>query len=317
MLHDLAEQLTGEAQGLRSYFEDPAVTDLLINGLESFYIEQKGVLSQKPNPFTNSERLFHFIERLLIPNQKQLNAAAPYLDGSLLDGSRFNVVFPPLAHPGPLISIRKPVKGEPIPLHTFAPLELIEWIKDQVKKQKTFLITGGTGVGKTTFLASLLYESCQEERVVLIEEVSEIRVPLPHLISLQARSATPEGRGAVNLRTLVRTALRIRPDRLILGECRGPEAFEMLQAMNTGHGGSLGTLHANSARGALRRLESLALTAGLEVSLKVIREWIASEVFGIIHLEKSQGVRQVAEVLLVCGLEGEVFRTQLKYSTRT
>ena len=313
MLSDLSQQFVGEAKKLIPFFEDPLVTDVLINGLKGVFVEKNGNLIEIPSVFSKEEALYCFVERLLVANHRQIDAAAPYLDGSLLDGSRFNIVLPPLAAPGPLISIRKSAQNKIISLTQFGPSELVHWILDKVKAQKTFLISGGTGVGKTTFLSSLLAEACAQERVVVIEEVSEIQIPIPHLIHLQSRTASPDGRGAVTLRTLVRTALRVRPDRLILGECRGAEAFDMLQAMNTGHGGSLGTLHANSARGALRRFESMALLAGLESPLKVIRDWISSEVFGIIHLEKNEGVRQIAEVILLRGLEGEIYRVESYY----
>ncbi|NDC25169.1 MAG: CpaF family protein, partial [Proteobacteria bacterium] len=174
--------------------------------------------------------------------------------------------------------------------------------------KKNILISGGTGTGKTTLLSGLLSEMPISERIVVIEEVSEISASHPHLIHLEARPASPEGRGEVTLRTLVQTALRIRPDRLIVGECRAGEAFDMLQAMNTGHQGALGTLHANSALDALRRFEALAMLAGLQIPLKVIREWIGAHVNGVVHLEKINGKRCISEVLTVSGLEGDVYR---------
>lgn len=313
MINSLEQQVIGEADFLLQFLRDPQITDILINGLSSLYIEREGCLIKSKNPFSSESSIYGFIERLLVPIGKPLDAAAPYLDGRLLDGSRFNIVLPPLAHPGPLISIRKPRKDETILLSSFGSREVTSWISEKVKLQKTFLISGGTGAGKTTFLAALIREILNEERVVVLEEVMEINPPHPHLIHLEARTANAEGRGEVTLGALLRSALRMRPDRLILGECRGPEAFDMLQAMNTGHGGSLGTLHANSAQDALRKFESLVMMGAPKVPLRVIREWIAGHIFGVIQLEKNKGNRCISEVLTVSGLEGDIYRIQPYY----
>jgi len=313
MIEKLEDQFVGPLKVLLPFFEDGSVTDILINGLESFYVERQGHLEKVEHPLDDESDLFHLIERLVVPCGKQIDASAPYLDGRCLDGSRFNIVLAPIAVPGPLISIRKKKRAGAISLDSLGPPNLIEWLKKQVAERKTFLISGGTGAGKTTLLSSLLSDISSTERVVLIEEVIEIDSDHPHLIHLEARVPNADGKGAVSLRSLLSTALRIRPDRIIIGECRGPEAFEMLQAMNTGHSGSLGTLHANSARDALRRFEALALMAGLQVPLKVVREWIASQIFGIIHLERVLGKRCISEVLRVSGLEGEVYRISPYY----
>jgi len=315
MIEKLEQQLIGPSKSLMPFFADEGVTDILINGTKSFYIEKEGKLQELKHPLADESALFHFIERLIVPCGKQIDAAAPYIDGRCLDGSRFNIVLPPLAVPGPLISIRKKKRAGSIPLDAFGPPQLVNWIRGQIRARKTFLISGGTGTGKTTLLSSLLAELNLIERIVLIEEVIEIDSPHPHLIHLEARTPSPEGKGGVNLRALLTTALRIRPDRIIVGECRGPEAFDMLQAMNTGHSGSLGTLHANSARDGLRRFESLALLAGHQIPLKVIREWVASQIFGVIHLDKAHGKRCISEVLTVSGLEGEVYRISPHYES--
>lgn len=313
MIEKLEQQLVGPLKVLLPFFEDSTVTDILINGLDSFYIEQEGGLKKIEHPLPDESALFHLIERLIVPCGKQIDAAAPYVDGRCLDGSRFNVVLAPIAVPGPLISIRKKKRAGVIPLDSFGPAPLIKWIRERVSERKTFLISGGTGTGKTTLLSSLLSEMSSDERIVLIEEVIEIETGHPHLVHLEARVPNAEGKGGVNLRSLLTTALRIRPDRIIVGECRGAEAFDMLQAMNTGHSGSLGTLHANSARDALKRFESLALMAGLQIPLKVIREWVASQIFGVIHLDRVHGKRCISEALTVSGLEGEVYRIAPHY----
>lgn len=313
MIECINQQFVGQAKTLLNFLRDEEVTDILINGVQTCFVERRGELEQHPNPFEQHQALFHFIERILVPIGKRIDAAAPYVDGRLLDGSRFNIVMSPLAIEGPLISIRKKKRSELLPVELFGPKEMTDWLIEKLQQKKTFLISGGTGTGKTTLLSSLVSRLSPQERIVLIEEVSELEPQHPHLLHLEARPPNPEGRGEVTLRTLVHTALRIRPDRLIVGECRGAEAFDMLQAMNTGHGGSLGTLHANSALDALRRFESLALLAGLQIPLKVIREWIAAHVFGVIHLERINGKRCISEVLTVSGLEGEVYRVQPRF----
>jgi pilus assembly protein CpaF len=315
MIERIEQQLIGPSKSLMPFFLDESVTDILINGTKSCFIEREGNLEQINHPLADDAALFHFIERLVVPCGRQIDASAPYIDGRCLDGSRFNIVLAPLAAPGPLISIRKKKRAGSIPLDAFGPPHLIHWIRAQIGSRKTFLISGGTGTGKTTLLSSLLAEMNAAERIVLIEEVTEIDSPHPHLIHLEARAPSPEGKGGVTLRALLSTALRIRPDRIIVGECRGPEAFDMLQAMNTGHSGSLGTLHANSARDTLRRFESLALLGGLQIPLKVIREWVASQIFGVIHLDRVHGKRCISEVLTVSGLEGEVYRITPHYKS--
>ncbi|MFM8268967.1 MAG: CpaF family protein, partial [Pseudomonadota bacterium] len=313
MIEGIEQQLVGPSKKLLPFFGDETVTDILINGTKSCYVEKGGCLEEVEHPLPDESALFHLIERLIVPSGKQIDASAPYLDGRCLDGSRFNIVLAPLAFPGPLISIRKKKQAGTVPLEAFGPAHLAKWIQTQVRNRKTFLISGGTGTGKTTLLSSLLHEISHDERIVLIEEVMEINSLHPHLIHLEARTPNPEGRGGVTLRTLLSTALRIRPDRIIVGECRGAEAFDMLQAMNTGHSGSLGTLHANSAREALKRFESLALMAGLQIPLRVIREWVSSQIFGVIHLERVDRKRCISEILTVSGLEGEVYRISPYY----
>lgn len=308
MLDTLEQQLMGPAQSLMSYFKDPEVTDILLNGVSGLFIEKDGKLEELSTPFKTESELFHFVERLLVASGKQLDATVPSIDGKCVDGSRFNIILPPLAQPGPLISIRKKKPSGVIDLDCFGDEKTTAWLKECVQTKKNFLISGATGSGKTTLLSSLISEVSSHERVVLIEEVSEINPSHGHVIHLEARPANTEGKGEVSVRSLLRTALRIRPDRIVVGECRGPEAFEMLQAMNTGHRGSWGTLHANSARDALRRFESLALLSGVGIPLKVVREWISSNIHGVIHLEKRGNKRSISSVLTLQGLEGEVYR---------
>jgi pilus assembly protein CpaF len=309
MSSPLARQLLGRAAALLPWMEDEAVTEVLVNGVESLYVERAGRLCRETNPFDTREALVDLVERLVIPIGRRVDAAHPYLDGRLLDGSRFHVILPPIAPEGPLLSIRKlrPASA-PIGVAAFGPAPVTAWLREQVLEKRSLLLSGGTGSGKTTLLMALLAEVPEEERLVIIEESREIRTAHPHALSLEARPASPDGSGEVTLRALLRNSLRMRPDRIIVGECRGQEAFDMLQAMNTGHPGSLCTLHANGPRDALRRLEALALLAGVPIATRTLREWIGSAVQAVVHLERRGSGRAVREIALVRGLEGEVYR---------
>lgn len=305
----LFRQLVGRSAVLVPFLEDPTVTDILINGVQSLYIEREDGLKSEPSPFSSAEALFDFIERLTVPIGKRVDAAHPYLDGRLLDGSRFHVILPPIAPEGPLISIRKfrPVSPEAM-LAAFGPKAVMGWLRDQVQLRRNILIAGGTGSGKTSLLSCLIGEISPSERIAIVEESIEIRPCHPHTFHLEARAKSPDGTGEVTLRALLKNTLRMRPDRIILGECRGEEAFDLVQALNTGHSGSLSTLHSNGARDALRRLESLVLLAGFAIPLKIIREWIGSAVDVVVHLERRGNMRRVKEITLVHGVEGEVYR---------
>jgi pilus assembly protein CpaF len=302
----LAKQLTGTSAALIPFLIDPTVTDILVNGLSSFYVERKGKLSREPHPFTERAEIQDLIERLVVPLGKRVDAAQPYLDGRLSEGSRFHIILPPLASTGPLISIRK--HRNSVALSSFGCEELTEWLKAEVGRRHSMLIAGGTGAGKTTLLSALINEVPGQERIALLEETQEIRTDHPHSLQLEARGPSPEGKGEVTLRTLLRNVLRMRPDRVILGECRGEEAFDFLQALNTGHPGSFGTIHANSALDALRRLETLVLLTGFPLPPYALREWISSALKTVIFLERKEDRRAIGEVLSLHGLEGDRYR---------
>jgi pilus assembly protein CpaF len=304
---NLEQQFRGSAAGLMTYLSDPEVTDILINGFHSLYIERAGQLQVAPNPFADAESLHDLIERMVVPLGRRIDAKQPYLDGSLCDGSRFHVILPPIASGGACISIRKFGRHH-APLSGFGNGEATGLLIDAVHRKHNVLIAGGTGSGKTTLLSALLNLVDPAERIALLEESREAQTDHPHVVRLEARPAGPEGVGEVTLRDLVRNALRMRPDRIVVGECRGAEAFEMLQAMSTGHPGSLTTLHANSAAAALKRLEQLVLLSGLELPQRAVREWVSTCVDTVVFLKRRGPVRSVVEIVQVQGLEGEVYR---------
>lgn len=314
---NIEKQFLGAAHDLFPLMRDEKVTDILINGTTSVFVEREGSLVTEKNPFRDSRQVQDFIERLLIPIGKRVDAAHPYMDGRLLDGSRFHVLLPPIAIEGPFISIRKKRDSSSAQLESFGTPDQIAWLKGQVAQKKNLLIAGSTGAGKTTLLCRLLELVEPHERIAVIEETMEIQANHPHLIHLEARPPTPEGIGEVTLRMLLKNALRMRPDRIVVGECRGEEAFDMLQAMNTGHKGSVGTIHASSALDALKRIESLALLSGFQLPLKVVREWVGANLDTVVFIERLPEGRKITEVLTLHGLEGEVYRVTPRWTHRS
>lgn len=304
----LEDQLLGPASELLPHFYDAGITDILINGTHSLFIEKEGRLFSHPNPFTVRDTILEFLERLCIPLGKRIDASQPYLDGTLVDGSRFHVLMDPIALGGPVISIRKFARTVSLSLRSFGSEDAMARLADEVIGGLNLLIAGGTGSGKTTFLTLLLNRLPDDQRVLLLEEAREVRSTHPHVISLEGRPASPEGRGEVTLRTLLRQSLRMRPDRIVVGECRGPEALEMVQAMSTGHAGSFCTIHASSAWGALRRLECLMQLALGNVPSLTVRQWIATAIHRVAFLKRVGEQRTLVEVLRIDGMEGENYR---------
>jgi len=304
----LSDQLVGASRHLLPFFEDPEVTDILINGTTALFLERRGVLEAFPTPFQSVSELMILIERLLVHNGKRMDGAQPYMDGSLVDGSRYHMILPPLSIQGPCLSIRKLSSASSVSLDNFGDEKLVAWLQEEVLAKETILITGATGAGKTTLLRSLLEQVPVSERIVVLEETREIRANHPHMIHLESRQSSPEGKGEVTLRALLRNALRMRPDRIVLGECRGGEAFDLIQCLNTGHRGAFATLHANGALEGLRRLEGLTMLAGFELPIRVIREWISASVSRVIHVAKQENRREIVEVIKVHGMEGERYR---------
>ena len=305
---DLSAQFRGAASALLPWFEDATVTDVFINGCESLYVDTQGKTEALPSPFRSQSEILELIERIVTPLGKRVDAARPYLDGVLADGSRFHLIQPPLVMPGPALSIRRFRAADSVPLESFGNHNAISVLRRWVSQRRNFVVGGATGAGKTTLLGRLLDEALPADRVVLIEECPEIQTRLAHVLRLVSRPPTPDGKGEVTLRDLVRNSLRMRPDRLVVGECRGPEVLDFLQAMSTGHSGCLGTVHAQSARDVLQRLETLVALSGAGIERSATKQWISSAVGGVVFLardEKGRGIRELAEVR---GWEGDHFR---------
>ena len=301
---NLSQQLGEQGSQLLPIFEDPQVTDLMINGTESMFIEKAGRLERLPNPFDDIAKVYGLIERILVPLGGQRSASCPYFDGRLADGSRVHGIYPPLAPQGPHLSIRfARAKGG----GDFGSAKVLEWLKGQVIAGKNCLISGATGSGKTTLLTTLLDSVPHSERIVLVEESSEIQLSHPHAIALQSDSGRK-----IDLGVLIRNALRMRPDRIVLGEIRGAEGFHLLHAMNTGHRGGICTIHANSVRDALFRWESLAAMDRPNIPMRTLQRWIGSAVDIVVQLCRQDEARVIEEVGIVQGVEGEVYRIASK-----
>ena len=300
---------------LEKLLRDPTVGDILVNGPQEVFVERAGLLEEVAVRFRDADHLMQILERIAARVGRRIDETTPMLDARLADGSRVNAIIPPLALKGPTLSIRRfgaaPLTPEDLlRLHALTP-EMLFFLEGAVRAKLNIIVSGGTGSGKTTLLNTLSRFIPESERVVTIEDAAELRLQQRHVVPLETRLPNVDGKGAVSTRDLMRNALRMRPDRVVIGECRGPEALDMLQAMNSGHEGSLTTLHANSPRDALTRLETLTLMAGFEVPLKALRRHIASAIHLIVQAERLQGgARRVTCVTEVVGMEGDVIVTQ-------
>jgi pilus assembly protein CpaF len=303
---------------LEPLLADPAVDEVMVNGPGSVYVERRGRLERAAVEFAGEAELMHAIERVLAPLGRRVDEASPLCDARLADGSRVNVVIPPLSLSGPCLTIRR-FRREGFSLRDLVanatmPPEVAEFLAVCVAARASILVSGGTGSGKTTTLNALSGAIPGEERIVTIEDAAELRLRQRHVVRLEARPANLEGRGEVTIRQLVRNALRMRPDRIVVGEVRGAEALDMLQALNTGHDGSLTTVHANSPEDALRRVETLALMAGVGLPHVAVREQAAGALDVILHQARLPGgaraVESVTEVVRVAGGAGvrELYR---------
>ncbi len=286
---------------LEELLADPTVEEVMVNGPDSVYVERGGRIEPAGVFFPDEEELRNAIERILAPLGRRIDELSPMVDARLADGSRVNAVIPPLAIDGPALSIRRfgarrPGPDELVELGTLSPVQC-ELLEDAVAGRRSVLVSGGTGSGKTTLLNALSSFIAPGERVVTIEDAAELRLQQPHVVRLESRPASVEGRGEVTVRDLLRNALRMRPDRIVIGEVRGPEALDLLTALNTGHDGALSTVHANSPGDALSRLETLALMAGLGLPHGAIAEQVQRGVDLVVHLERGRdGARRVTEI---------------------
>jgi pilus assembly protein CpaF len=303
---------------LEPLLADPSVDEVMVNGPDSVYVERRGKLERVGVGFAGEAELMHAIERVLAPLGRRVDEASPLCDARLADGSRVNVVIPPLSLSGPCLTIRR-FRREGFSLRDLVaggtlPAAVAELLAVCVAARASILVSGGTGSGKTTTLNALSGAIPGEERIVTIEDAAELRLRQRHVVRLEARPANLEGRGEVTIRQLVRNALRMRPDRIVVGEVRGAEALDMLQALNTGHDGSLTTVHANSPEDALRRVETLALMAGVGLPHAAVREQAASALDLVVHQARladgSRAVESVTEVVRVAGGAGvrELYR---------
>jgi pilus assembly protein CpaF len=309
---ELADRVLRDTVGLgplEELLRDPEVEEVLVNGHEEVWVERRGQLVRTDVALADEEQLRDLIERVLGPIGRRVDELSPMADGRLADGSRVNVIIPPLAVDGPALSIRRfaglrPDPDELLARGTFDE-ELLGLLRAAVGERRNLIISGGTGSGKTTVLNALSTFIDPGERVITIEDAAELSLRQPHVVRLESRPAGIEGTGEVSIRDLVRNALRMRPDRIVIGEVRGGEAMDLLIALNTGHGGALSTVHANSAADALRRIETLAMMAGLGVPHEVVREQLGGAIDLVLHLERGpDGARHavsLAEVVRVAG----------------
>jgi len=310
----LFEQIVAEILGLgplEPLLADDGITEVMVNGPEDIYIERNGRIQKTKAVFESDEHLMRIIERIVAPLGRRIDESSPMVDARLPDGSRVNAVIPPISLVGPTVTIRKfskdPLTVEQLIQFGSVTPEAIELLKACVQAKLNILISGGTGSGKTTFLNVLSGYIPGDERIVTIENAAELQLRQEHVVTLESRPPNIEGKGEVTIQDLVINSLRMRPDRIIVGECRGPEAFDMLQAMNTGHEGSMTTIHANNTRDALGRLENMILMAGMELPHRAIREQIAAALDATIQLERMRdGSRKVVTISEIQGMEGDV-----------
>ncbi|MBN1787406.1 MAG: CpaF family protein [Sedimentisphaerales bacterium] len=307
LLHDIMDEVFGFGP-LGTLLRDPSVSDILVNGPFQIYVERSGLLELTDLSFADDDHLMRVIQRIGTTVGRRIDESTPMLDARLLDGSRVNAIIPPLAIDGPALSIRR-FSGIPIDIKKLIEIESIAeemafFIEACVQCKMNVLISGGTGTGKTTILNALSRWIPQGERVVTIEDAAELKLQRDHVVRLETRPPNVEGEGTITQRDLLRNTLRMRPDRIIIGEVRGAEAIDMLQAMNTGHEGSMTTVHANSPRDAMRRLENMASLAGVNFPLKAIREQISSAINILVHLQRmTGGQRKVVSVAEITGME--------------
>lgn len=318
---ELATAVLNETLGLgplEPLLQDPDINDILVNGFDSVWIDHNGRLEPTDIRFKDEEHLLHVVNRVVARVGRRIDESSPIVDARLPDGSRVNAIIPPLSLDGPLLSIRRfrptPFAFEDLIKSGALSEQIAEFLQLAVQARLNIMVSGGTSAGKTTLLNVLSGHISNEERIITIEDTAELRLQQRHVLRLESRPSNIEGRGAVAQRELVKNALRMRPDRIVVGEVRGPEALDMLQAMNTGHEGSLTTIHANSARDALSRLETLVLLSGVELHQRSIREQIASALDLIVQVKRlPDGTRKVVGISEVTGVQESMISLQELY----
>jgi pilus assembly protein CpaF len=310
----LFEQIVAEILGLgpiEPLLADETITEIMVNGAKNIYIERRGKITREPASFETDDHLMRIIDRIVAPLGRRIDESSPYVDARLPDGSRVNAVIPPISLIGPTLTIRKfarnPITVEQLIEYGTITAEAIEFLKASVISRINMIISGGTGSGKTTMLNVISQYIPPDERIVTIENAAELQLRQEHVVTLESRPPNIEGRGEVTIQDLVVNSLRMRPDRIIVGEIRDEAALDMLQAMNTGHDGSMTTAHSNSPRDTLSRIETMTLMAGMELPIRAIREQIASALELVVHLERLRdGTRKVTHIAEIQGMEGDV-----------
>ena len=310
----LFEQIVAEILGLgplEQLLADTTITEIMVNGAKNLYIERAGKLARVPVSFESDEHLMRIIERIVAPLGRRIDESSPYVDARLQDGSRVNAIIPPISLIGPVLTIRKfgriPITIDDLIQNGAITPEAVEFMKACVIARLNIVISGGTGSGKTTFLNVLSGFIPPDERIVTIENAAELQLRQDHVVTLESRPPNIEGRGEITIQNLVVNALRMRPDRIVVGEIRDEAALDMLQAMNTGHDGSMTTAHSNSPRDTLSRIETMTLMAGMDLPVRAIREQDSSAIHLICHLERLRdGSRKVVNITEVQGMEGEI-----------
>jgi pilus assembly protein CpaF len=315
---ELLEQIIAEILGygpIEPLLDDDTITEVMVNGPSNVYLERAGRLEHTDIRFEDDDHVLRIIDRIVSPLGRRIDESQPYVDARLPDGSRINAVIPPLSLIGPILTIRKFARI-PITAQTLVELgtisqDALEFLKACVEAKLNMVISGGTGSGKTTTLNVLSAFVPNDERIVTLEGAAELQLQQEHVLTLETRPPNVEGKGEITMRQLVINSLRMRPDRIIVGECRGAEALDMLQAMNTGHDGSMTTAHSNSPRDTLARLETMVLMAGMDLPLRAIREQVASALNLIVHQERMRdGTRKITKITEVQGMEGDVIVMQ-------